>query len=236
VVLSSISAKYSDIICVKSEVFCPLGLWYNASEGAKGTNFKKGGTIMAQQQGTTGNTYEFTTKDFIKSFIGVVKTVLAKPNDFYQNMPTTGGYAPPLIFLAVCLGISGIISALIWWNLAGFFYHLIFGLIFSFIGAGILLFVAQQFFEGKGSYEGTYRVVAYAGAVNLVTWITVLPVLGYIIAFLAALYGFYLQIVGVEKVHQITKGQAVVTVLIALAVYIIVALLIGVGGVFPSMR
>jgi hypothetical protein len=176
---------------------------------------------MAQKQGTAGNTYEFTTKDLIKSFFGVVKTVITKPSDFYQNMPTTGGYASPLIFLAICLAVSGIISAIVWGYLGAFLYYFIFGLIFSFIGAAILHFIAQQFFEGKGAYEGMYRVVAYAGVVNLVTWI---PVVGLI----AGLYGLYLQIVGVEKVHQVTAGQAVVTVLIALAVYIILALIIGV--------
>lgn len=176
---------------------------------------------MAQKQGATGGTYDFSTKDFIKSFLGVVKTVVIKPSDFFQNMPTTGGYAAPVIFLVICLAISGIISAIIWGYLGAFLYFFIFGLIFSFIGAAILHFIAQQFFEGKGTYEGMYRVVAYAGVVNLVTWI---PVVG-IIAFF---YWLYLQVVGVEKIHQITAGQAVVTVLIALAVYIILILIIGV--------
>lgn len=176
---------------------------------------------MAEKENGTGNTYELDIKDFIKSFIGVVKTVFFKPSDFYQNMPTTGGYPPPVIFLAVCLGVSGIISAIIWGTVAGFFSFLIFGLIFSFIGAGILHFIAQQFFEGKGTYEGTYRVVAYAGVVNLLAWI---PIVG----IFAGLYGLYLQIVGVEKVHQITKAQAVVTILIALAVYIIMSLLVSI--------
>ena len=176
---------------------------------------------MEEEGKATENTYEFNMKNFIQSFIGVVRTVFFKPSDFYQNMPTTGGYPSPLIFLAVCLVVSGIISAIIWGTVAGFFYFLIFGLIFSFIGAGILYFIAQQFFEGKGSYEGMYRVVAYAGVVNLLTWI---PVVG----LFAGLYGLYLQIVGVEKVHKITAGQAVVTVLIALAVYIILALVVGV--------
>ena len=176
---------------------------------------------MAQQQGTTGGTYEFSTKDFLKSFLGVVKTVVIKPSEFFQNMPTTGGYVAPVIFLAICLAISGIISAIIWGDLGTFLYFFIFGLIFSFVGAAVLHFIAQQFFEGKGTYEGMYRVVAYAGVVNLVTWI---PVVG-IIAFF---YWVYLEVVGVEKVHQVTAGQAIVTVLIALAVYIILALIIGV--------
>jgi hypothetical protein len=198
---------------------------------------------MVEQKGTGtktapkggGGTYDFDPKDFVKSFIDVVKTVFFKPKDFYQGMSTTGGFPSPLIFLAVCLGISAFLSAIIWGTVAGFFYFLIFGLIMSFIGAAILYFIAQQFFEGKGTYEGTYRVVAYAGVVSLVSWLAVIPVLGGLIAFLAFLYGFYLQFIGMEKVHKITQGQAIVTVLIAIAVYIILGILVP-GGLFIGMR
>jgi hypothetical protein len=181
-----------------------------------------------EEQRATGNTYEFNTKDFMHSFIGVMKTVLVRPNDFYQNMPVTGGYAPPFVFLVVCLGVSGILAAI----LAGvdvflFLKLVIFGAIFSFIGAGILHLIAQQFFEGKGGYEGVYRVVAYAGVVYLLSWI---PVVGLI----AFLYGLYLQIVGLEKVHKITAGQAVVTVLIAFAIYLVFAVVV--GGVYLGIR
>jgi hypothetical protein len=181
-----------------------------------------------EEQRATGNTYEFNSKDFLNSFIGVMKTVLVRPNDFYQHMPVTGGYSPPFVFLLVCLGVSGILAAII----AGvdvflFLKLVLFGAIFSFIGAGILHLIAQQFFEGKGTYEGVYRTVAYAGVVNLLTWI---PVVG----FLAGLYGLYLQIVGLENVHKITAGQAVVTVLIAFAIYIIFGLVV--GGVFFGIR
>ena len=170
----------------------------------------------------TGSNYEFSTKDFVNSFIRVTKTVLVKPSDFYQHMPTIGGYSPPLVFLMVCLGVSGIFAMIMsGWDVLLFFKVIIAGVIFSFIGAAILHLVAQQFFEGKGAYEGVYRVVAYAGVVGLLSWI---PVVG----LFAGLYGLYLQIVGLEKVHQITPGQAVVTVLIALAVYIIMALVVGV--------
>jgi hypothetical protein len=204
--------------------------------GDKGNNISKEVKAMVEGKGTgTGNTYELDMKDFVRSFIGVVKTVILKPKEFYQNMPTTGGFPSPLIFLVVCLGISALISAIIWGTVAGFFYFLIFGLVVSFIGAAILYFIAQQFFEGKGTYEGTYRVVAYAGVVSLISWLSVIPVLGGIIAFLAFLYGFYLQFVGVEKVHKITQGQAIVTVLIAFAVSIILGLLMP-GGLFLGMR
>jgi hypothetical protein len=181
-----------------------------------------------EEQQPTGNAYEFDSKDFLNSFIKVMKTVLVRPSDFYEHMPVTGGYSPPFVFLAVCLGVSGVLAAI----LAGvdvflFLKLVVFGAIFSFIGAGILHLIAQQFFEGKGGYEGVFRAVAYAGVVNLLTWI---PIVG----LLAGLYGLYLQIVGLEKVHKITAGQAVVTVLIAFAIYLIFGLVV--GGVFFGIR
>lgn len=172
--------------------------------------------------------YEFDAKDFINSFIGVAKTVLTKPDDFYQHMPTTGGFVSPVGFLAACLAVLSIIAVvIIGGNPFVFFKFLIIGLIFSFIGAGVLHYIAQKFFAGKGDYEGTYRVVAYAGAVNLLVWI---PILG----ILAALYGFYLQLVGLEKTHGITRSQAGITIVIALAVYILLSHLA--GGFFFAMH
>ncbi|MBW2039834.1 MAG: YIP1 family protein [Deltaproteobacteria bacterium] len=187
---------------------------------------------MEEKRGVEAS-YEFDTKNFINSFIGVAKTVLTKPNDFYQHMPTTGGFSRPVTFLAVCLGVSGIIAAIITGGSPLIFFKLlIIGLIFSFIGAGVLHFIAQKLFVGKGEFEGTYRVVAYAGAVDLlaVELLAWIPILG----ILAALYGFYLQVVGLEKVHRITSGQAVITILIALAIYLILSLLV--GGFFFTMR
>ena len=196
----------------------------------KGTGQKKEKKGVGETQEKKGvwDYYEFNTKDFIKSFVGVTKTVLVKPSDFYQRMPVTGGYPLPLIFLAVCVGVSVILGAIIF---GGDLYQIIklfvVYMLFTFIGAGILHFIAQQFFEGKGSYEGTYRVVAYAGAVYLLLWIPVVQIF-------AVFYGFYLQIVGLEKVHKLTTGQAVVTVLIALVVYLIISLIV--GGAFLGIR
>jgi hypothetical protein len=176
-----------------------------------------------EEKRPTGNAYEFNKKDFFNSFISVMKTVLVRPNDFYQHMPVNAGYAPPFFFLIICLGVSGILALILNFGddrtVVALFAFLFFQVIFSFITAGILHMIAQQFFEGKGGYQGMYRTVAYAGVVHLVTWI---PVMG-IIPFL---YGLYLQMAGLERVHKITTGQAVVTVLIAFALYGIMALII----------
>jgi hypothetical protein len=182
---------------------------------------------MEEKRGI-GTVYELNLQDFFGSFVGVVKTIVMRTGEFYERMPRTGGLLSPVVFIGVCLAVSGILAAIVTGgHFLIFFKLIIFGLIFSFIGAGILHVIAQKLFEGKGEFEGTYRVVAYAGTVQLLGWIPV-------VAFLAALYGFYLQIVGLEKVHQITKGQAVVTILIGFVAYLVFFALV--GGVLFALR
>ena len=175
---------------------------------------------MIEEQRNETSVYEFDIGNFVQSFITVVKTVIMRPTEFFSGMPRRGSLFPPAIYLTVCLGISGVLSALIHGGRPlVFFKLLVLGLVVSFLTAGILHLLALKLFSGKGEYEGTYRVVAYAGTVNLLGWIPV-------VNFLAAMYGFYLQITGLEKIHQITKGQVVVTILIAFLVYLIFFFLI----------
>jgi len=175
---------------------------------------------MIEGQKDAESFYEFDTGNFVQSFMTVAKSVITKPTEFFDRMPRRGSLLPPAIYLGVCLGISGVLSALIHGGRPLLFFKLVvLGLVVSFLTAGILHVLALKLFQGKGEYEGTYRVVAYAGTVNLLGWIPV-------VNFLAAMYGFYLQITGLEKIHQITKGQVVVTILIAFLVYLVFFFLI----------
>ena len=169
------------------------------------------------------NEYEFNTKDLVNSFIQVAKKVAFAPSDFFANMPREGGFPPPLSFLAICMGISGVMGSLIFFNPFPLVIAIV-GLVFAFVGAGILQFILQNLFNGGGTYEGTFRVVAYAGVIHILSWI---PVLG----FLLTLYGFYLQIVGLASVHNVTKGKALLAVIIALIVYFLIMIPLG-GALF----
>ncbi len=162
---------------------------------------------------------DFNPQEFANSFIQVAKEVLTKPSDFFAEMSRTAGFGPPVTFLAICLAIEGILGSLIAFNPMPFAMAIV-SLIFAFIGAWILQFVLQQLFQGKGTYEGTFRVVAYSGVVHLLGWI---PFIG----FLASLYGLWLQIVGLEKVHEVSKGKAFVAVIITAIIFFLIMIPFG---------
>ena len=65
----------------------------------------------------------------------------------------------------------------------------------GFVSAAALTLVAQHLFEGRAGFEPTFRVVAYAAAPIVLFWVPRLWVL-------ALLYGWYLQIRGVERVNE----------------------------------
>src|SRR5207247_1179329 len=98
------------------------------------------------------------------------------------------------------------------------------GLIASFVGqmvaafvlAALLVLVAQNLFEGRGGYEATFRVVAYAWAPLVVGW---LPLVGS----LALVYSAYLMLRGLERVQAQDTTRAALTLVISLAILWILA-------------
>src|SRR5207249_157545 len=59
-------------------------------------------------------------------------------------------------------------------------------------------------------FEATFRVVAYAAAPMVLSW------LPWRLGVLAVLYGAYLTIIGLERVHAFDATRAVLTVVIGL--------------------
>ena len=163
--------------------------------------------------------------EFIDEFIGTWKKVITTPGDFFKEMPTSGGYEEPLKFAVVNYIIAGIGIALITFGsmFAAVIAAPILGVIGLFIG-GLIFHICFKIVGGSGSYEGTVRIMAYASAVEAVSWI---PIIGWIIG----LYVIYLGIVGGTFVHNITTMRSAIAVFIPIIVAaIIVALLIVVLG------
>jgi len=179
--------------------------------------------------------------EFIDEFIETWKKVITTPSDFFREMPTSGGYEAPLKFAVVNYIIAGIGTALVsilaftfiasllpmtsFWPGSAFGSALsniivtpIMGIIGLFI-IGAILYVCFKIVGGSGSYEGTVRIVAYASAVEAVSWI---PILGWI----AGLYAIYLAIVGGTFVHNITTMRSVIAILIPLIVVAIIMILL----------
>src|SRR4030043_396690 len=143
-------------------------------------------------------------------------SVLTSPSAFFREMPKTGGFVEPLIFMVIMGIISGLIQTV--FSLVGL--HIAAGMamgvasiilfpiviaIGGFIGAAIL-FVIWKLLGSKESYETAYRCGAYISVLMpIITVIGLIPYLGSAVGI--ALYVYFLVIASVE-VHKISSQKA----------------------------
>lgn len=152
-------------------------------------------------------------------FAGVPQTairVITQPAAFFREMPKTGGFVEPLIFMVIMGTVSGVIQALFSiLNLtmmggAGNAIRMLVTmpvavLIGGFVGAAIA-FVIWKLMGSKEDYETAYRCCAYASAISPITAVLgIIPYLGSIIGILIGIY--YIVIASVE-VHGIPAKKA----------------------------
>jgi hypothetical protein len=167
---------------------------------------------------------ELQTDNLPESFTGVWRRIMSEPRRFFEDMPVTGGLQNPLIFLLLCLAISAVGFLLI--GPRGYaLWVIIIGLVRAFLGALVLMMVAQQVFHGTGDYEATFRVVAYGSAPVALIW---LP----LIRPLVVLYALFLIIIGLERVHAFDATKAVLAVLLSAIVLVAVMWMFGAGHVW----
>jgi len=101
----------------------------------------------------------------------------------------------------------------------------IYALFVIFIGAGILHLIAMLVGALENSeigFEGTLKVVCYGMVANLAN---IVPVVGWIIAFIGSLI---LLTVGIAQVHKTTQGKALLVVLLPIVLCCVCAIAIGV--------
>jgi len=170
---------------------------------------------------------------FLRNYYDTGKNIVLKPVDFFKEMPTTGGYKDPLIFATITAVIMGVGLTII--TLGVGFLAIIFAPIavaISIFLAAFLLLICARIVNGKGTYEATLRVAAYANVVNVIGWIPIVSILG-------SIYGLILTVLGMKEVHKLSTAKAIIAVAIAIAiVFIIVVLLaiigIGITGYVPA--
>lgn len=166
---------------------------------------------------------EFDRSDLIYSFGQVWKKVMSDPRGFFPAMSLRGGLGNPLAFAALCLAIAGIGFLLSGRGLGFAVLAVVGGVVRLFIGAALLSLIARTLFEGRGDFEATFRVCAYATAPVVLLW---LPGIRY----LAALYIAYLVIVGLQRAHEFDSVKAVLTVGVTAIVGIVLSLPFGGPG------
>ncbi|MFB6089195.1 MAG: YIP1 family protein [Candidatus Aenigmatarchaeota archaeon] len=164
-----------------------------------------------------------------------IKSIMIDPKEFFGEMSTDGGYEEPLVFAVMNFVIVSFFWGILYFSSIGVFGGLFFDgplsgfmsniglaglfaipfmLVSSLISGVISIFVIAAISHvllivvgGKGSYEGTLRVVAYTTAFLLISWI---PVLGILIG----IYALYVVLIGYSNVHEISKGRALLALLI----------------------
>jgi len=158
-------------------------------------------------------------KNFVKEFGKNCLSIIKEPKTFFAKMPTSGGFKDPIIFLTTIIFLNLLVFLVFY---IGILYVL---LIFSPQEWGVFLFIlliwilsiasvfivtsfAQffiKYFGGVGSYEATFRILAYSSAVFVFSMI---PLIGWI----ACLWGIALTIIGIEQVHGLSRKKSIVAV------------------------
>lgn len=166
--------------------------------------------------------------DITNTWLKVIKT----PGEFFMQMPAKGGYADPVKFAVICYLIAGIALAVIRFaaqfllagiditettlimGLLNIILIPIIGVIGLFIGA-LILNILFKILGGNGTYEGTLRLLAYASAAIVFSWIP-------FVAILSGLYMMYLLVIGGTKVHEIGLFNSFIAVVISVVIGIVI--------------
>ena len=163
--------------------------------------------------------------------------VVTSPAAFFREMPKSGGFLEPLVFMVVMSVISGVLGGVLHAlsNILGL--HLYTGVavgfmaivmmpvlaaigsaIFGFIAAGIL-FVIWKLMGSNEDYETAYRCTAYLAAITPITTVLgIIPYVGGAIGLVVMLY--YLVTASVET-HGIPLRKAWIVFGIIIAVFVV---------------
>ena len=141
---------------------------------------------------------------------------LTSPQTFFKEMPKTGGYAQPLIFMIVMGVIGGLIQSLfsiiglrvatgLAMGVASIILVPIIVAIFGFVGAAIL-YLIWRMMGSQEEYETAYRSVAYVSALTPIT--CVLGIVPYIGGAIGIALAIYFTIIATIEVHRIPSQKA----------------------------
>ncbi len=199
--------------------------------------------------GATGGDFDY--RELVPSFIQTAREVILNPVNFFRSIPRQGDFLNPLLFAIICALISAVIGGVLAFIISlatgngfgGSFVGLVTNIIFIPIGTAIGLFIGAAIYHllvlllirpSHAGYEATFRVVAYAAVLQLLSWLAFIPILGILVGIAIGVYNIVLTVIGVREIHATTTGRAAAVVLIPVAVVGILAILI-VGAVIAIL-
>jgi hypothetical protein len=156
-------------------------------------------------------TSESDARAALEGLVGTWKRAVTEPHAFFAELPESGGLRDPLLFLVAVAAVNAIGLALTGGGVAGFVGAFVVLVVGGVLLGALAVLIAQNLFDGRGGFEPTFRVVAYAAAPLVVWWV---PMLGK----LALVYAGYLVVRGLERVQRLDATRAVLTLLISVAI------------------
>ena len=155
------------------------------------------------------------------NFVQTWQRVMTDPHGFFAEMPQAGGLNDPAVFLLITSGLNAVGHLIFGWGFGGMLAVFVFHVVLAGVAAALFTVIAQQLFEGKAGFEPTFRVVAYATAPLVFSWVPVVEVV-------ARLYAAYLAMRGIERVHSVDTTRAVLIVVVgAVAIWLLVLSVVG---------
>ncbi|MCH8004073.1 MAG: YIP1 family protein [Nanoarchaeota archaeon] len=124
------------------------------------------------------------------------------------------------------IAIGGFLSQITGLNILVIVSSLVILIIGYFIVVGILHIVARLF-GGQAKYIEYFRAVSYASILSWLGILAIIPFLGIIISFLISIWGIVVGVVILENVHKLTRGKAIIVVLLP---FILLTLLVALGA------
>ena len=171
---------------------------------------------------------EFEPTRFFDSFLSVVSALVMRPRRFFQGLPRSADISRSLVFLVVCVFLSALLMANVKSGGFSLFALLFFSNVVSaFVGGFILHRVVRRAFGVAAPFACTFRVIAYASLMDIVSWVPGIGILAYV-------YGLYLTFLGLQEVHRLNPRQAATAVLlivVIVTVLLVLALMLAAGNI-----
>ncbi len=95
-------------------------------------------------------------------------------------------------------------------------------IVVSFIGIGIFHLLATLF-GGTGNFIDFYKAASHGYVIH---WISAIPIIGPILNFFASLWMLVMYVVIIENVYKLTRGKAIVVVLIPIIILMIIGIIL----------
>ncbi len=154
-----------------------------------------------------------------------------------------GNFIEPLTMILA----AGFISIL--YIITSVIVYAIIGPIILFIIAGVY-HVLLRLFGAKGDYEATFRVYAYVSSLALISIVLLIPtttlptlfdvslmtfmIISFLIGLCVGIYGLYVSLVGLSKVHDIPKKRVLFAMLIPIVIVLLLSISLGFGAIFMN--